>query len=157
MERINTKPLQIRDVAWLMSRITKQPNGCWIWNRALTSKGYGHFSFPRNSPKYGDTSHRLSWTLFRGPIPNGQQVLHNCPDGDNPACCNPEHLWIGTGSDNSRDASRKGKHNKAKITFDIARKIFQEVKGGKSIRLAAEHYGLKYNAVWRIVSGKGWQ
>lgn len=54
--------------------------------------------------------HRLVYALTKGPIPDGMQVLHNCPGGDNPSCCCPEHLWLGTQQDNMRDMAAKGRN-----------------------------------------------
>jgi len=47
--------------------------------------------------------------VFKGPIPDGMLVCHNCPGGDNPACWNPEHLWAGSPKENIVDASKKGR------------------------------------------------
>lgn len=52
--------------------------------------------------------HRLSFIAFNGPIPDGMYVLHKC---DNRACINPEHLFLGTYSDNIRDCYAKGRRN----------------------------------------------
>jgi hypothetical protein len=51
-------------------------------------------------------AHRVAWTLANGPIPAGMHVLHTC---DNPPCCNPGHLWLGTQADNMADMARKGR------------------------------------------------
>jgi len=79
--------------------------GCWIWNAGKTSRdlsrGYGIFWL--NGRKV--LSHRVSWEIHNGPIPKGMNVLHDC---DNPPCVNPEHLWLGTHSDNIQDAADKG-------------------------------------------------
>lgn len=78
---------------------------CWLWLSQRTPGGYGQFHFgPRGTPPW--YAHRLSWELANGPVPDGLSVLHHC---DTPACVNPQHLFVGTHTDNMRDASRKGR------------------------------------------------
>lgn len=78
---------------------------CWLWTGAGGEKGHGVFSWDGRQ----GGAHRFSWELHKGPIPDGLHVLHNCPDGDNPACVNPAHLWLGTIADNNRDMFAKGR------------------------------------------------
>ena len=81
-----------------------EPNtGCYLWTGADCPKGYGKTNV------YGKTqnAHRVVWELANGPIPKGMYVCHRC---DTPACVNPEHLFIGSPSDNQRDRVRKGRH-----------------------------------------------
>lgn len=76
--------------------------GCWLWTAAVDTYGYGRIGF-------GDgliSAHRVSWALYRGEIPNGLCVLHAC---DVPSCVNPDHLFLGTHSDNSKDCFNKGR------------------------------------------------
>jgi HNH endonuclease len=58
-------------------------------------------------------AHRLVWEYTYGPIPEGFQVLHHC---DNPPCCNPEHLFLGTSLDNNRDRDAKGRNGQRNKT-----------------------------------------
>jgi hypothetical protein len=82
-------------------------DGCWLWTSQRTPEGYGQFHFGRRGtpPWY---AHRLAWELSNGPIPDGLSVLHHC---DTPSCVNPQHLFLGTQTDNMQDASRKGRLN----------------------------------------------
>jgi hypothetical protein len=79
---------------------------CWLWTASCTKGGYGTFS-PTHATR--ELAHRFAYALTHGPIPEGMHVLHNCPGGDNPACCNPAHLWLGTPAQNSADMVAKGR------------------------------------------------
>jgi hypothetical protein len=46
------------------------------------------------------------WELHNGPIPKGKMICHHC---DNPACVNPEHLYLGDGKSNKQDCIRRGR------------------------------------------------
>ena len=73
-------------------------NQCWPWAGSLDRYGYGQFKAKsRTAPK---RSHRMMWEIVNGPIPAGMAVLHSC---DNPRCCNPRHLRIGTHQENMDD------------------------------------------------------
>jgi hypothetical protein len=83
-------------------------NQCWEWNGARTDRGYGHKVIGRRHM----STHRLAYEWANGPIPPGLHVLHTC---DNPPCCNPNHLRLGTQHENLIDMVRKGRHhNKSK-------------------------------------------
>lgn len=75
---------------------------CWVWT-ASTAAGYGNFCVRR---PLNVGSHRFSWELSNGPIPEGLWVLHRC---DNRRCVNPAHLFLGTAKDNVRDMIAKGR------------------------------------------------
>ena len=83
----------------------REPNECWPWIGGI-SRGYGHWSFWESGKCRSTTSHRKAWELANGPIPAGLFVLHRC---DNPPCCNPAHLWLGTHADNMADKVAKGR------------------------------------------------
>jgi hypothetical protein len=86
----------------MKARCVISETGCWLWQGTLGWKGYGQISY-RNK-QWG--THRLSYTLHKGPIPKGMLVCHTC---DVRNCVNPEHLWVGTNKQNMVDCSRKGR------------------------------------------------
>ena len=75
-------------------------SGCWIWMRSLQRQGYGQTGYG------SQRAHRNAWEFYRGPIPDGLHVLHHC---DVRCCVNPDHLYLGTHSDNMRDMYRRGR------------------------------------------------
>jgi hypothetical protein len=99
------RPLPVR--FWSRVDTTGGLSACWPWTRARNGAGYGLISQQHRNV----SAHRLSWELAHGPIPAGLFVCHTC---DNPPCCNPMHLWLGTSSDNLRDMYAKGRHSTRK-------------------------------------------
>ena len=94
---------------------------CWIWQKASnrSKNQIGGYEITNRKGK-NILAHRLSYEVFKDPIPTGMCVLHTC---DNRKCVNPDHLWIGTYKDNAIDAFKKGR-----LTKVWGRKKTQEEK-----------------------------
>ena len=88
---------------WARVNTSGGPNTCWPWTGARLNRGYGQVY----QPNHKLLAHRVAWELECGPIPDGMSVLHQC---DNPPCCNPAHLFLGTQADNISDRDQKGHH-----------------------------------------------
>lgn len=100
----------IDDFARFTANVQKGgPEECWPWTGATNFKGYGDFSDRGQKRR----AHRMTWELHYGPIPAGLFVLHRC---DNRPCCNPNHLFLGTSSDNAWDRVKKGRQANAVYT-----------------------------------------
>ena len=78
---------------------------CWIWKGGRTSKNYGSFCYYTKKPAIG--AHVSSYLFHKGEIPDGQIVRHKC---NNPPCVNPEHLILGSNSDNMKDMFESDRH-----------------------------------------------
>lgn len=84
----------------LAAGLVRMPNGCLEWTRRVKVDGYGQINVAGKAV----TTHRLAWELANGPIPEGLGVLHHC---DNPPCCDPTHLFLGTQAENNADMYAK--------------------------------------------------
>lgn len=144
-------------------------SGCWLWTAAVNKGGYGKFG---QGPKGGRTlpAHRVAWELTHGPIPEGLCVLHKC---DNPPCVNPDHLCLGTLSDNSRDMVAKrrnpvltdpGRHargsrdGQAKLTENAVQRIRAlYAEGGITQAELASLFQISHTSVWLILNRRSWK
>lgn len=89
---------------------------CWHWKGLKSQLGYGRFM--------GDYTHRFSYVLHKGHIPNGMCVCHSCGV---PSCVNPKHLWIGSMTENIRDRDRKGRGRGA-ITKSVLPEVISDIR-----------------------------
>ena len=95
------KPLE--DRFW--SKVTKS-DGCWAWNGATHPAGYGLLGKGNRTNELIRATH-VSWKIHTGEdVPKGMVIMHTC---DNPPCCNPDHLRLGTHRDNAHDMIAKGR------------------------------------------------
>jgi hypothetical protein len=91
----------------IMEKVEKSVTGCWIFTGALNNKGYGKIYLRTvNKKTIIVQPHRVMYETHNGEIPKGKNVCHSC---DTPACCNPDHLFVGTQKDNLHDMTDKGR------------------------------------------------
>lgn len=80
---------------------TRAANGCWLWNGYVPDGGYALIKV------FGEmvSAHRYGFELYKGPIPEGAELLHSC---DNKPCVNPDHLRPDTHAANMKEAAERG-------------------------------------------------
>lgn len=136
----------------------KEATGCMEWQGWRHPKGPGQIGRGTRAEGLAYT-HVVAWELANGRrVPEGMVVCHRC---DNPPCCNPDHLFIGTRKDNTQDMLRKKRH----VFGERAAKKLREsdVIDIKAMKLAghtqqeiADKYGVARSLVGLIVNGKRW-
>lgn len=136
------------------------PSGCIEWIAGKNPAGYGVMgTWPKTT-----LAHRAAWMAVNGQIENGLHVCHHC---DNPSCCNPDHLFLGTPADNCADKMRKGRWKQgaknprrgsdapqSKLTEAQVREIFLATGPQKQI---AARYGIVQQTVSDIKLGRRWR
>lgn len=135
----------------LFWRKVNKTGGCWIWTACKDASGYGFFSHRGRMRR----SHRVSYMLTYGTIPEGGYVLHRC---NNTSCVRPSHLYIGDAADNARDRTVAGRTHRSpqKLTPDDVRDIRVAVANGEKHRVIAARYGISSPLVGRISARKRW-
>lgn len=126
---------------------------CWPWTAGKTSNGYGSFR--------SDRAHRWAYRLHYEKDPGELHVLHTC---DNPICCNPFHLFLGTNADNVADKVAKDRQARlrgelagtSKLTASDVTAMRNERLAGVSIFSLATKYGIDKSTASDILHGRSW-
>lgn len=128
--------------------VRDESTGCLVWQKCTVQKGYGQI---RCDGRY-TTTHRVAYRAAYGEIPDGMCVLHKC---DNPACCEPTHLFLGTNKENIEDKVKKGRAGK-KLTFSDACEVKRMITYKIPQKEIAEHFSVNQSLISRIKSDVLW-
>lgn len=132
------------------------PEECWPWTGPCVQAGYGVLW--RDGNNYG--AHRVAWELANGPIPKGLFICHHC---DNPPCCNPAHLFLGTQAENDADRTMKGRssrgarHPDSKLNENAVRVIRRRFAAGEHAHDLAAEFGVSKTTLWQAATRKTWR
>lgn len=143
------------------AKVFRTPS-CWFWTAALI-RGYGRIK-PCGT-RLNQTpiqANRASWMLRNGPIPDGMEVLHDCPIEDVRSCVRPEHLKLGTKAENVFDTFRKTggirgeSHHLHKLSESQVAEILELCSSGRTHRALGQMFGVSHTAIGLIIRGVNW-
>lgn len=138
----------------------RKTDGCWIWEGCISGKGYGYFTLGYKNTK----ASRVSWMIHYGEIPtdgsyHGICVCHKC---DNPACVNPQHLFLGTNKENVIDRVNKKRSavgelsGRAKLSSSDVSKIREMLASGIKKASIAKIFSVNPMSIHLIATGENW-
>ena len=136
--------------------LIKRSSTCWPFQGAINKGGYGKSSIDGRKT----SAHRVAYEIAIGIIPQGNIVCHTC---DNPLCCNPNHLFLGTHKTNAEDRNRKGRqasgssNGKTKLTVDEVKEIKSRLQNGESAMNISKSYNVHNYTIGNIKRGITWR
>ena len=140
-----------RDKKRFWSKV-KKTDTCWLWTGSVDIGGYGQFMVQREKRSRHFKASRASYLMAKGSC-SGLKVLHKC---DTPACVNPEHLVLGTQTDNLRAAALRKRVPQYKLTREDQPKIL-ELRGlGMTYAEIAPQFNVSEETIGDVVRGRTW-
>lgn len=141
----------------------KEENECWIWKKCKSKDGYGQIGYTRNNERKTLKTHRVAYELAYGKIPEGLEVMHIC---DNPPCCNPSHLSLGTHAENIKDMYLKNRGADTKGTLNgrsiLSEKEVLEIRElykskNTTYKKLANNFNVSPGCIKSIILGLNWK
>ncbi|HEX8653528.1 MAG TPA: HNH endonuclease signature motif containing protein [Pyrinomonadaceae bacterium] len=140
---------------WSKVELSSESNGCWLWRGRVLRSGYGT-AWKDGTYQY---AHRIAYELKYGEIPEGMCVCHKC---DNPPCCRPDHLFIGSQEENMHDMRRKGRNSHPlKLTEQAVLEIRRRYADRKLVKVTMQQLGDEYGVykgyISKIIHRQKWR
>jgi hypothetical protein len=151
----SAKPPQTPDAALDKYLTPGGPADCWEWQASRSPRGYGKVKIKGRELR----AHRVAYEAAKGPIPTGLIVRHTC---DNPPCCNPAHLLVGTSADNSADMLERRRQllgeqvDRAKLTAQDVVEIRARYAAGERCASIARDFPVGWSAIKDVVRRATW-
>lgn len=125
---------------------------CWPWTGPVGGQGHGTTTYEKEH----HPAHRVAYMLTRGPVAPGLVVRHMC---DNPPCCNPAHLVLGTPADNVRDMHERGR---ARTSSLLSADDVRTIRNTRPINPTTKHelarrFGVSYGTISGVMNGSSWK
>lgn len=149
----------------ILDNITIDPiTNCWNWKRCHIPGGYGQVRW--NGQRH--LVHRLAYEAWKEKIPLSGQRLCICHKCDNPKCCNPDHLWVGTDADNVKDCINKNRNQSyqeitgennmhSKLNNIQVLMIRQKHEAGNTTAELVKEFNVTDNHIRNILKRKSWK
>jgi hypothetical protein len=146
-----------------VSKIRKSETGCHEWTAGKNRMGYGVFGVWENGRTTVKLAPRIAYSLFKGKIPEGMEVRHEC---DNPGCVNPDHLVLGTHQENMKDmierrraafGSSNGRTGKNHLTPSRVRTLRKLHAAGWTLQRLADRFHVSTTTVFKAAKGLRWK
>lgn len=150
------KPIYNKSVVERFLKKVNKTDDCWVWTAAkILSRNVGEYGYFWSGNRLV-VAHRVSYEIFIGPIANGLLVCHTC---DNTLCVRPDHLFLGTNSDNMKDCIVKNRGNHSSLTEDD----ISDIRNRKDLdqfgiyKRVARQYNISDVSARKIIKKETWK
>lgn len=130
-----------------------EPSECWPWTGYIKPGTQHGLTSYKSLPMH---TSRKAWLLTKGPIPRGLCVCHKC---DNGACCNTDHMYLGTAADNALDTheqppfDQRGPRDRSTILAGPQLdELWRMRRHGATLKECGKHFNVHFSTIARYVT-----